>query len=1039
MKKTLLILALFFTTSLLFSNNFNDDLTTTAIPDPAFEQELINLGYDIAPIDGSVPTANISGVTSLYLGYLGIENLDGIEDFAALENLTFQGNQAALTSIDLTSNLNLKTLQLSGFPNLASIDITGLLNLTDILLSNLAGINSLDYSNMSSLNKVQISRLSNLLAVNVSGLSALTEFSISNSPLMNSLDLSPLTSLNQLVLSNNTQLTTLNLGTGTTAAINYVQLNRNTLLTCVEVDAGVPLIGMPNWNQNNGYIFNEDCANPETFVPDDNFEAYLEANSMGNGILNDDKVTTANINTITALDVSGKSISNLTGIKDFVALIDLNASSNLLSSVDVSKNTVLEQLFLNDNSLTAIDVRQNTVLKQLWVRQNNLTILDVSKNTNLEWFVASINSIQNLDLSLNTNLNAIEIHTNDLQTLNLKNISQTSLYFDAQLNPDLTCIEVDNPSAWTTNFSSQIDNTASFNADCSYPTTNIPDAAFENYLETHDRNRNVVALGDPTSMGNGIAGDMIVYTHRINTVTTLDVSNIGLSLLTGLEDFRDIEIFSAFGGNPGLTSADFSSNLKLKKITFTFNSNATSVAFGNLPDVEYIQLGYCNIASVDLSGLPNLKEFKDFDSKLTTLDVSSNLNLELLAVQGGILTALDVSANPDLKNISVTGNQITSFDFSNNPIIEILNVNNNQLTSLDLSNNDMLTQLNAANNNLTSLNLKNGNNTILLGSFGPGFGNFPFDIRNNPDLTCIEVNDLTYANTNWTAKDPQHTFNTDCFSTWTVMTNPTTTAALLTVAGLDADNDGNITIAEAAAFTGTLDLSGQSLTDVEGLQAFNNVSVINLQNNNITDFSPLTDASIPTIQKSTGATKVQARTGAFNLEALLISNNNAVQSLDVSKLSKLKKLVIKDNPNLITVSVKNGNNASITEFDSSNTPNLSCILVDDPNATYLTTWTKDAKNNFVADEAQCRAEVLSIDNFDVKNNVFLYQNPVKDYLKIDLTNQLQIQNIQIYNVIGKLVKETKSLEVDFTKLSKGIYLLKMITNKGIATKKVIKD
>ena len=44
----------------------------------------------------------------------------------------------------------------------------------------------------------------------------------------------------------------------------------------------------------------------QTYVPDDNFEAYLEANGMGNGIANDDSVTTSNINTITSLDVSSQ-------------------------------------------------------------------------------------------------------------------------------------------------------------------------------------------------------------------------------------------------------------------------------------------------------------------------------------------------------------------------------------------------------------------------------------------------------------------------------------------------------------------------------------------------------------------------------------------------------------------------------------------------------------------------------------------------------------------------------------------------------------
>ena len=40
----------------------------------------------------------------------------------------------------------------------------------------------------------------------------------------------------------------------------------------------------------------------QTYVPDDNFEDYLEANGMGNGIANDDYVTTSHINTLTTID-----------------------------------------------------------------------------------------------------------------------------------------------------------------------------------------------------------------------------------------------------------------------------------------------------------------------------------------------------------------------------------------------------------------------------------------------------------------------------------------------------------------------------------------------------------------------------------------------------------------------------------------------------------------------------------------------------------------------------------------------------------------
>ena len=50
-------------------------------------------------------------------------------------------------------------------------------------------------------------------------------------------------------------------------------------------------------------------------------------------------VPTANINTITSLDVSSTFIADLTGIEDFTALESLWCHDNQLTSLDVSQNT----------------------------------------------------------------------------------------------------------------------------------------------------------------------------------------------------------------------------------------------------------------------------------------------------------------------------------------------------------------------------------------------------------------------------------------------------------------------------------------------------------------------------------------------------------------------------------------------------------------------------------------------------------------------------------------------------------------------------
>ena len=54
----------------------------------------------------------------------------------------------------------------------------------------------------------------------------------------------------------------------------------------------------------------------QTYVPDDNFEDYLEYNGMGNGTPNDNYVLTSNINTETSLEIDNINISDLTGIED---------------------------------------------------------------------------------------------------------------------------------------------------------------------------------------------------------------------------------------------------------------------------------------------------------------------------------------------------------------------------------------------------------------------------------------------------------------------------------------------------------------------------------------------------------------------------------------------------------------------------------------------------------------------------------------------------------------------------------------------------
>jgi hypothetical protein len=86
--------------------------------------------------------------------------------------------------------------------------------------------------------------------------------------------------------------------------------------------------------------------------------------------------------------------------------------------------------------------------------------------------------------------------------------------------------------------------------------------------------------------------------------------------------------------------------------------------------------------------------------------------------------------------------------------LNVLDVSGNNLTQLDLSPNTVLSQIDVSDNNLINFNLQNGNNTSI--------SDTNFNSTNNPNLTCIEVDNPTYSFNTWFNKDPQTDFSSDC-------------------------------------------------------------------------------------------------------------------------------------------------------------------------------------------------------------------------------------------------------------------------------------
>ncbi len=170
-----------------------------------------------------------------------------------------------------------------------------------------------------------------------------------------------------------------------------------------------------------------------SYFPDQNFRTKLYNSYFNKGYINSTDV----INT-TSLNVSGCNISDLTGLRYFTYLRNLNCSSNNLSSLPTLSN-VLTSLFCNNNQLTALPTLPSTI-QTLYAGSNkfngqlsitgkpNLTTLDVSNNTMITILNCSGNALTSLSYYGCTALKNLNCSSNNLSSLPALPIGLTNLY-----------------------------------------------------------------------------------------------------------------------------------------------------------------------------------------------------------------------------------------------------------------------------------------------------------------------------------------------------------------------------------------------------------------------------------------------------------------------------------------------------------------------------------------------------------------------------------------------------------------------------------
>lgn len=169
-----------------------------------------------------------------------------------------------------------------------------------------------------------------------------------------------------------------------------------------------------------------------------------------------------------------------------------------------------------------------------------------------------------------------------------------------------------------------------------------------------------------------------------------------------------------------------------------------------------------------------------------------------------------------------------------------------------------------------------------------------------------------------------------------------------------------------------------------------------------------------------------------NLEELYCVLND-IDSIDLSGSPVFNKLFCNDN-DLVYLNLKNGGSSYMEFFSADNNPNLTCILIDDPQQAAACCSNEIPANCIFSTDC-----ILNTANLK-ENNLEFYPNPVIDKLWLDSKTKA---TYEIHSQIGETVLNGDLLvgkqNVDLNSLSAGIYYLKVKSSSdNFTTVKLIK-
>jgi hypothetical protein len=406
------------------------------------------------------------------------------------------------------------------------------------------------------------------------------------------------------------------------------------------------------------------------------------------------------------------------------------------------------------------------------------------------------------------------------------------------------------------------------------------------------------------------------------------------------------------------------------------------------------------------------------DGEIQMSEASLVTGLNLRSTNNRIASAEGLQYFTNLKRLTCSGNSLTSLDVSMLSSLVYLNCGNNNIVTLNVLGLGQLKELWCNNNDLTTLNTE-------------GLTSIETLLAHVNNLSSLNLNTMPALKGLKISGNEFTTLDLTTSSTLEVVECSANPLTQLTVANMGS----MLELVASGTLISSVDVSG--MVNLRHLDvSYNAIASINVTTNSALLSLNVTDNPLTEIELNNAL-----------LEDLSIGNT-LVSTIDCSSTA-VRRLYCSSNENLTSINVQNGAlsfsdpDMLFYAFMFEDLPNLTSICVDNGEQNNLAyTNFNIGGNAHIYSGENCDVEVFMGLNENTLSSFILYPNPTATTVTIAASNNKLVKQIVIYDILGQLVREypanSNHNKLDITDLSTGTYVVKILIDNVIETRKLVK-